>query len=80
MQTEDRWNWVDDITTVKVVNMNTLGLSLYNFRQHVASDISVHGQFENTDDMLTQIYISTLDAWSEAHKVRLNESRTNIIL
>ena len=55
MQTEDRWNWVDDITIVKVVNMNTLGLSLYNFRQHVASDIPVHGQFENTDDMLTQI-------------------------
>ena len=54
---DDRWKWVDDLTTVEVINMITIGLTSYNFRHHVASDIPVHGQFVNPENLLSQHYI-----------------------
>ena len=44
---DDRWKWVDDLTTWEVIDLISVGLSSYNFHTHVASDIPVHGQFVN---------------------------------
>ena len=76
---EDWWKWVDDLTTLEGVNLITVGLSSYNFHHHVASDTPVHGQFVSPDNLLTQKYITTLDTWSELHKMKLNE-KTKILL
>ena len=42
---EDKWKWVDDLTTLKIVNLIAVGQASYNFRQHMASGIPVHGQY-----------------------------------
>ena len=44
---EDRWKWVDDLTALEVVDLINIGLSSYNFRQHVASDININGHYVN---------------------------------
>ena len=77
---EDKWKWVDDLTAVEVINMINIGLSSYNFRQHVASDIPVHGQYVDPQNLKTQKYIATLDAWSEENKMQLNKAKTKIML
>ena len=77
---EDKWKWVDDLTVVEIVNMITVGLSSYNFRQHVASDIPVHGQFVSQDNLKTTQYIRLLDNWSHDHLMRLNKSKTKIMI
>ena len=77
---DDRWKWVDDLTTWEVIDLISVGLSSYNFHQHVASDIPVHGQFVNPQNLLTQEYISTLDAWSDEHRMKLNAKKTKIML
>ena len=51
---EDRWKWVDHLTAVEVVNMINIAISSYNFRQHVASDIPVHGQYVDPQNLQTQ--------------------------
>ena len=42
---DDRFKWVDDLTLLEQINLINIGLSSYNFRQHVASDIPVHRHF-----------------------------------
>ena len=71
---------MDDLTTVEIVDLITVGLSSYNFRNHVASDIPVHGQYVDSKNLKTQEYITTLDTWSEDHKMKLNEKKTKIML
>ena len=56
---DDRWKWVDDLTTIEIVDLITVGLSSYNFRQHVSSYIPIHGQFVAPENLKTQNYIST---------------------
>ena len=63
---------MDDLTAVEVINMINIGLSSYNFRQHVASDIPVHGQYVDPQNLKIQKYIATLDACSEENKMQLN--------
>ena len=76
----DRWKWVDDLTTIEIVDLITVGLSSYNFREHVASDIPMHGQFVAPENLKTQKYSSTLDTWSTEHKMKLNKKKTTIML
>jgi hypothetical protein len=77
---EDRWKWIDDLTVVEIVNMITVGLSTYNFRQHVASDIPVHGQYVSSDNLKTSKYVRLLDQWSHDHLMKLNKSKTKIMI
>ena len=57
-----------------------MGLSSYNFREHVASDNPMHGQYVAPENLKTQKYISTLDTWSTEHKMKLNKKKTTIML
>ena len=57
------------------MNLIAVGLASYNFRQHVASYIPVHGQFVSPENLQTQEYITTLDTWSGEHKMKLNEKK-----
>ena len=36
---KDRFKFVDDLTALEVVNLLSVGLTSYNIRQHVPSDI-----------------------------------------
>ena len=71
---------MDDLTTLEVIDLIIIGLSSYNFRNHVASDIPVHGQYVDPKNLLTQQYISTLETWSDRHKMKLNQKKTKIML
>ena len=65
---ENRWKWVDDLTTLEIINLITLGMSSYNFKQHVASDIGIHGQYIDPSLLKNQNYINTIDKWSAIRK------------
>ena len=70
---------MDDLTTIEIVDLITVGLSSYNSRNHVACDIPVHGQYVHSKNLQTQEYITTLDIWSEDHKMKLNEKKIMLI-
>ena len=67
------WIWVDDLTTLEVINLITVGLSSYNFKNLVASDIPTHGQFVEPKNLKSQQYINTLNTWADKHKIMLSE-------
>ena len=60
--------------------MIKVGLASYNFRQHVASDIPIHSQYVEPQNLKTQEYINTLDTWSDSHRMKLNEKKTKIMI
>ena len=40
----------------------------------------MHGQYVESKNLRTQEYVSTLDAWSEDHKIKLHKKKTKIML
>ena len=77
---ENRWKWVDDLSTLEIINLITLGISSYNFKQHVASDIAIHGQFIQPNLLKTQGYINTIDEWSVNQKIILSQKKTIVMI
>ena len=53
---EDRFKFVDDLTTLKIVNLLITQVTLYDFFSHVASNIPIHiGYIKNQNFSLKSI-------------------------
>ena len=76
----DRWKWVDDLTSIEIVNLICVGLSSYNFKQHVASDIPIHGHFIDPQNLKRQKYINEINSWLNSQKMILNEPKMKSML
>ena len=40
-----KFKFIDDLSVLEMINLVMSGISCYNFKQHVASDIGTHGQY-----------------------------------
>ena len=51
---EDRFKFVDDLSTLEVINLLTVGLSSLLIKNHVPSNIPEHGQFISAENLKSQ--------------------------
>ena len=65
---EDRFKFVDDLSTLEVINLLTIGLSSFYMKQQVPSDIPVHGQYISADKLKSQTYLNLINEWTEKQK------------
>ena len=42
---KEKYKFIDDLSILEIINLVMSGLTMYNFKQHVASDIGSHGQY-----------------------------------
>ena len=76
VEDNDRFKFVDDLTILEIVDLLTVGLTSYNIRQHVPSDISVHNQFIPPQNLKSQQWLQDIDAWTTNQKMKLNQNKT----
>ena len=77
---DKKFKFIDDLSILEMVNLLSIGLSSYNFRLHVASDIPANGYFVDPDNMLTQQYMDKISKWTVENKMLLNEDKTQSML
>ena len=65
---EDRFKFVDDLSALEIINLINIGLSPYNMKNHIPSDIPDHGQFIESTHLKSQDYLQKINSWSEKHK------------
>ena len=75
-----RYKWIDDVSVLDMINLITAGLSSYNFKQHVVSDIGVHQYYLPSDNIHTQSYMDNIVQWTEENKMRLNGKKTKVMI
>ena len=51
---DDRFKFVDDLTTIEIINLLTSGISSFYVKSQVPSDIPEHGQFIDSDKLKSQ--------------------------
>ena len=77
---DDRFKFVDDLSTLEVINLLTVGLSSFFMKSQVASDIPVHGQFIEGDRLKSQKYLEQINDWTESHKMVISEKKTKAMI
>ena len=60
--------------------MISIGVSSYNFRAHVASDVPVNGMFIPTENLKTQEYLNKIACWTDENKMKLNNKKSKAMV
>ncbi len=82
VSTDCRFKYVDDLTILELLYLSNLstGISSYNHKLHVASDIGIDNIFIPPTNLHTQICINTISDWTEQNKMMLNCEKSNYML
>ena len=75
-----RFKFVDDLSTLEKLNLILAGLSSYNFRNHVASDIGIEQKYLSTGNFESQQYLKNIELWTDANKMKLNVKKSEIMI
>ena len=75
-----RYKWVDDLSALEMINLLSVGLSSYNFKQHVASDIGINQNYLSNENIQTLNYASRISKWTEDNKMKLNVKKTKVMI
>ena len=80
LSSEEKFKFIDDLSVLEMVNLVASGLSSYNFKQHVASDIGTHGQYLPSQNILSQTYMDKINEWTGDKQMALNTSKTKYMV
>ena len=65
---ELRWKWVDDLTILEILNLINIGMSCFNVKSEVPSDINVNKNFFHKSELLTDSHLKTINNWTSNQK------------
>jgi hypothetical protein len=77
---EEKFKFIDDLSILKVLNLAMCGISSYNFKNHIASDIGSHGQFLPSGNIKSQAYLDSIKQWTDDSKMALNKDKTKYMV
>ena len=77
---EDRFKYVDDLTTLEIINLLSAGLSSYNYKNHVPSDVPTDGFFMNNNNLKSQYYLDNINRWTVNQKMVINSTKTKAMI
>ena len=75
-----RYKFVDDLSILHKLNLILVGLSSYNFKSHVASDIGVDQKFLPRDNITAQGSLDIIEQWTEQNLMELNSKKSNVMI
>ena len=80
LDVEEKFKFIDDLSILEVVNMIIQGISSYNPKQQVPSDIAIGNKFIHSDNLQSQVYLDNLAAWTESKEMLLNCDKSKYMI
>ena len=77
---KDKFKFIDDLSFLEMINLISQGISSFNFKAHVASDIGSHNQFLPAENVNTQGYLNKISDWTDANLMKLNTDKSKYML
>ena len=77
---EDRFKFVDDLSTLEIINLLTIGMSSFNMKHQVPSDIPIHGQYIPASNLESQNYLNAINEWTDKQKMIISEKKTKAMI
>ena len=80
ISSEMKFKFVDDLSALELLNLILIGLSSYNFKNHVASDIGVDQLFLPSENMQSQNTLDQIQEWTDDNKMKLNSKKSKVMI
>ena len=72
LNNDEKYKYIDDISILEIINLISVGISSYNCKMNVPSDIQTENKFLPPDNIKTQDYLDQIEKWTEQKKVKSN--------
>ena len=72
IEEEDRFKFVDDLSFLEIIYLLNVGISSYNIKGHVPSDVPTHNQIIPNTNLKSQEQLGKINKWTEERKMKLN--------
>ena len=76
----ERFRYLDDLSILKIVNLLTVGLTSFNLKVQVPSDIATHNQYIPTDNLKSQEGLDWISTWTTDQKMMINSKKTKAMI
>ena len=73
---EEKVNFVDDLTLLEIFNLISIGMSCFNVKLNVPSDIPTHNGFIHSEHLKTQQYLNDITNWTNKKIMKINTNKT----
>ena len=77
---EEKFKFIDDLSLLEVLNLINIGLSSYNFHQHVASDIGIDNSYIDASNLKAQTHLDKVADWTNSHEMKLNTKKSKYMI
>ena len=65
---------------LEIVDLLTVGITSYNIKQHIPSDIPVHNLYIHGENLKSQDWLDGIDKWTTEQKTLINEKKTTNLI
>ena len=80
LENDKKYKFVDDLSILEIINLVSIGISSYNFRHHVASDIGVDMKYVSNENIQSQTHLNEICTWTDRMKMKLNEGKCKVMI
>ena len=64
------YKFIDDLSTLELINLLSIGLASYDFQNHVPSDIAAGNFFLDPYSIKSQNYLENIENWNEYKQMK----------
>ena len=75
-----KFKFIDDLSILEIINLLSIGLATYNYKQHVPSDVPANGYVIPNQNLDTQHHLDKISQWTKTNKMQLNANKTKTII
>ena len=80
MKEDEKFKYIDDLSMLEIVNLVSIGISSYNFKEHVASDIGIGSKYLPAENIKSQDYIENIERWTKTNLMKLNVDKSKYMI
>ena len=76
---DEKFKFIDDLSILEIINMISQGISSYNSKLHVPSNIADHNQYIPPSNLKSQHYLDRIKTWTRDNLMKLNVKKSKYI-
>ena len=80
LKEDEKFKYIDDLSMLEIVNLISIGIASFNFRATVASDIGIDKKYLPPQNILSQSYIQSNEAWTNSKQIKLNVEKSKYVI
>ena len=77
---DERYKFIDDLSILEIINLISIGISSYNCKLHIPSDIATTNNFIHPANLKSQDYMNQIVQWTETKKMKLNTDKSKYMI